>query len=666
MLATGAGPARAGGAPVIRTAAGSLGPNAPREVSLYAYGLAVSGGTVYVADGLYHVVRAFDTGLRRTWVAAGTGSPFVSGRPGLATRTGVGLPTAVAAVPGGGFVVAGGGYVQRVDRAGRMAVVAGGGGEASLLPDGTRASGLALGHVAGLAAAPDGTVYATDAANDRVLAFPPDGTVEVVAGTGVAGSAGLGGPARALSLDRPAGLALTAAGDLLVADSGNHRVVRVDPLGLSHAFAGLDGRPGHDGDGGPAVLAHLTSPRGLAVTTRGDVLVGDSGRIRRVVPDGTIATAHTDSGAALAAAANGDVYYSSGSAVRVRRADGRVLHAAGEGIALGYSAFGGGRPDRLQTAGPLGVAVGGGAVYWTDESAVAWRLRGGRAAVVTANEPPWMDPGVPDPQKWSLVTSTAGVAVAPNGRTYVTDDFAGKVFRVTARGRVHVAGRGDICFATDPFEDIGDGGPAADAVLCDPAGVAATASTVYVADSANHRIRAIDSRGRIRTVAGDPDDGFGGFGGDGGPAVDAELRYPQDVAVGPDGSLYVADTDNGVIRRIDRRGVITTFAGRPGVVGYGGDGGQARAATLTLPTGVAVARDGTVYVADSGNHAIRRIDRRGVITTVAGNGRPGFAGDGAAARSATLACPNDVAVDDATQRLYVADTCNNRIRVVQL
>ena len=663
LLAILGAPAGAARVPVVRTAAGSFGPGSPREVNLHVAGLAAAGSTVYVADDIWHVVRAFDTGGRRQWVVAGTGNPTVTGAGGAATKVAVGSPTAVAAVPGGGFVVAGGGYVYRVDRAGRAALVAGGGDATGPLVDGERGTDVALRVVSGLAAAADGTVYVADTTGHRVLAFGKDGTTRVVAGTGVAGFAGLGGPARALSLNRPRGLALTAAGDLLVADTENNRVVRVDPLGLAHPFAGV-GREGAAGDGGPAVLADVTRPTGVAVTPAGEAVIAERAALRRVARDGTVSTLLRTGEATHVAVAGGDVYYSAGPRVYVRRASGATAVAAGlrPNTGLGYGALAGGVPTRLQTWRPLSVAVHRGAVYWTDEDVVAWRLRAGRAAVVTANDLPFYDPGSGDAGRQELLTSLDALAVAPSGQVFVADTDRSLVYALRGNGRrVHV-GRTRIC-VPDERPAIGDGGPAATALLCNPGGLAATATTLYVADTGHDRVRAVDGAGRIRTVAGT---GTSGFAGDGGRATAALLDRPQDVAVGPDGSLYVADTGNHVIRRIDRAGVIHTIAGTVDAVGYSGDGGSARAARFSSPTGIAVGRDGTVYVADQGNSVVRRIDRRGIVSTVAGNGRDAYSGDGGPARAAGFGCPRDVAVDDTTGRLYVADTCNNRVRVVQL
>ncbi|MDE2965547.1 MAG: serine/threonine protein kinase, partial [Acidobacteriota bacterium] len=153
--------------------------------------------------------------------------------------------------------------------------------------------------------------------------------------------------------------------------------------------------------------------------------------------------------------------------------------------------------------------------------------------------------------------------------------------------------------------ELGDDSPAVQAQLNSPAGVAAdTAGNLYIADTANGRIRRVNARGTITTVAG------GGSGGDGGPAVQAQLDGPTAVALDSTGSLYIADTGNSSIRRVDTRGTITTIAGT-GEGGFSGDGGPAVQAQLNGPTAVALDSAGNLYIADTGNSSIRRVDTRG-------------------------------------------------------
>ncbi|MDW5597765.1 hypothetical protein VSS74_25660 [Conexibacter stalactiti] len=243
----------------------------------------------------------------------------------------------------------------------------------------------------------------------------------------------------------------------------------------------------------------------------------------------------------------------------------------------------------------------------------------------------------------------AGSLLAP------TDSLSALV----AEGTIEtIAGDGD-------WSSSGDGSPATAASLRDPEGVAMAADGVlYIADTASNRVRAVDRAGVMRFIAG----AFttGGFRGDGGHPAGANLEAPKDIAVGPDGSLYIADSGNGRIRKISSDGLtITTFAGG-GACGDAtcGDGGPATDAQLVSPTGVAVGPDGSVYVADSGGRRIRKIAAGGTITTVAGTGTAcasGTCGDGGSAATAQLNTP--VGVDVAPDgTVYVADQLAERVR----
>ena len=216
-----------------------------------------------------------------------------------------------------------------------------------------------------------------------------------------------------------------------------------------------------------------------------------------------------------------------------------------------------------------------------------------------------------------------------------------------------VAGDGTAGFS-------GDGGPAGTARVDSPRGLAtSTDGALFVADTGNHVVRRVGTDGSISTVAGD---GTAGFSGDGGPATSAQLSSPHGVAVGADGAVFVADTGNHVVRRVGTDGSISTVAG-DGTAGFSGDGGPATSGQLRAPWSVALAPTGQLVISDRDDHRLRSVATDGTISTIAGTGVAGFAGDGGPATAAQLASPTHVAVD-ATGRLAIADGGNHRIRVI--
>jgi hypothetical protein len=216
-----------------------------------------------------------------------------------------------------------------------------------------------------------------------------------------------------------------------------------------------------------------------------------------------------------------------------------------------------------------------------------------------------------------------------------------------------IAGNGTAGFG-------GDGGPAPSATLHNPADVAVDAGgDVFLADSANNRIRKLTPAGTISTLAGN---GTAGFSGDGGPATSAALNSPFGVAVDAGGDVFLADYRNQRLRKVTPAGTISTFAGN-GTQGFSGDGGPATGAQLNGPFGVAVDAGGDVFLAESGNQRIRKVTPAGTISTIAGNGTQGFSGDGGPATRAQLFNPEGIAVD-ASGDIFIADSGNNRLRKV--
>ncbi len=245
-----------------------------------------------------------------------------------------------------------------------------------------------------------------------------------------------------------------------------------------------------------------------------------------------------------------------------------------------------------------------------------------------------------------------GIAISASGNIFLADTANNRIRKVNGSGNIStIAGSNTAGFC-------GDGGPATSACLQNPRGVAVdTSGNVFIADTANNRIRKVTPGGTITTIAGG---GGSGFCGDGGPATSACLKSPRDVAVDTSGNVFIADTTNNRIRKVTPGGTITTIAGGGGS-GFCGDGGPATSACLKVPTGVAVDTAGNVHIADTANNRIRKVTPGGTITTIAGQGTEGFCGNGGPATDACLNSPRDVTVDSAFN-VYIADRSNNRVR----
>ncbi len=206
----------------------------------------------------------------------------------------------------------------------------------------------------------------------------------------------------------------------------------------------------------------------------------------------------------------------------------------------------------------------------------------------------------------------------------------------------------------------GDGGPASTAALNLPAAVARDSQgNLYIAERYNHRVRKVSAEGEISTVAGNGEEGYAG---DGGPATAARLTLPSGVAVDLSGNLYIADSGNHVVRRVDPEGIITTLAGT-GEAGFSGDRGGAASARLNEPTALALDGQGNLLIADRLNHRIRWVKLKpgNPINTLAGTGKNRFEGEGGPAYQAALNQPWDVTVDS-LGRVYIADAGNHRLR----
>lgn len=383
-----------------------------------------------------------------------------------------------------------------------------------------------------------------------------------------------------------------------------------------------NGEPGYAGDGGPACAASLNEPKNLAVDRLGHVYIADSENhlVRKV--DRVTGRITTVAGSVVAPSSEN----------------------AGATGAVGGSA---GEED------PLADAPTGQSHNFTQLADLSGTVR-----YVASGTAPKRFQGDGGPATKAALHFPTAVAVDAEGHLYIADTMNHRVRRVDGMTGLitTVAGTGQARFS-------GDGGPAVAAALNEPAALVIDASgCLYIADQSNNRVRMVDMKsGVIQTIAGD---GVATYNGDGLPAVEASLAGPSGLALGSGGELYVADTFNGRIRAVDRRtGLISTVVGDGCDYRYR-DRGDDPSASLSRPYGIAVDRDGNIFITDSDNHLVRKWDRiRNVIVCVVGTGLAGWGGDGGPAEDASLSYPFGIAIDQ-DGAIFIADTFNHRIRQV--
>jgi uncharacterized protein (TIGR03437 family) len=539
----------------------------------------------------------------------------------------------------------------------------------------------------GVAVDRDGNVYIADAADHRIRRMAASGTIQTIAGTGRPGFSGDSAPATLAQLNRPYGIALDQAGNLYVADLGNARVRCIDGHGVITTVAGGGTTdPGTSAAAGmDALTAQLISPRNVATAPDGSVYISDfdGQRVYRLDSSGTLTTV-TGTGSKGFFGDNGDAHLA-------------------------------------QVAWPAGLAAGAdGALYVADSGNGRVRRIAGGAITTVAQAPQVVD--VAFTAAGGLYVAAAGMLGSPDSPIPGSDQFNARALALNASGNV-VFSSGNLIQVVDAAgihmtiagltgpAAWGDGGPATAARFAVPAGCALdSAGNLYIADTGENRIREVSAKGIVSTVYGTGD-----------PAT---LNGPRSVALAADGSLLIADTGNGRVLKRSSSGTVSTLLDKLSAPSYlfadpdgdlyiaetGGDrvtflgaDGSTRFLPVTQP--VAVVRDGqgNVYVAQSHSSQLLRFDSSGwgatvgtglgqpaglamdssgnilvvdglhnsivsispagLVSTLAGAGAAGFAGDGGPAASALLSGPSDVKVDS-QGRIYVVDAGNNRIRLL--
>jgi len=583
-------------------------------------GVAIDGqGRVFVADTYNHRVERIETDGSVTTVA-GTGSVGYNGDGITATSAQLSYPTGVAVDGLGRVFIADSqnNRIRRIDIDGTISTLAGN-GKPGYDQDNQPAILASLNQPQGVAVDGLGNVVIADTLNERVRRVDVSGTITTVAGTGNEGYKGDGMSAKTADLDTPYSVAVDSIGRTIIADTLNQRIRRVELDGTINTVAG-DGSLGSGGDGGPATSAQLSYPLGVAADTNGQIFIADtfSQEIRRVDTSGNIATI----------AGNGTIGFGgdggAATAAQMQYAQGVAVDAAGH-VAIADT-----NNERIRwvSSGTISTIAGNGEFGF-----------GGDGGAATS----------------AHLSGAFGCAADSAGHVFIADTFDARIRRVELDGTITtVAGTGS-------FGISGDGGPATQAQLGNPDYVAVDSlGRVILSDTYSHSVRRVELDGTIHTIAGT---GTPGYNGDGILAVNAQLSNPNGVAVDAQNRVYVVDTYNHRVRRIELDNTISTIAGN-GTLGGNGDGLAATSAQLNYPYGIAIDATGRVVIGDTGNHRVRRVELDGTIDTIAGNGTGGYNMDGIAATSAELFSPYGVAVD-ANGRVVIADDGNNRVRRIE-
>ncbi len=576
------------------------------------------------------------------------------GDGGTATKASLDFPFSLAKDASGNLYVSEfyGHRIRKVTPAGTISTYAGT-GIAGYNGDGIAANTAMLYYPSGIAFDPAGNLIVADGGNNRVRKIDTSGTITTIAGTGVVGYTGDGGPALSATFNQPWGITYDSAGNLYITDIGNCVVRIVNPAGIIHTFAG-NGICSYGGDGGPATSASLTYPRGM-VANGGNLYIADTDnyRVRKVNAAGTISTF----------AGNGTNGFTGDGGLATAAEIARPRALAFHNQTLYISNAGHQRVrDVVLSTGIINTFAGSSYGYDGDNNALLSSEFAGLAGL--------------------LFDSTGALLIADGANNRVRKTSSG-VMKTIAGGYI-----GD----TKTASAASVGGP--EALAFDQSGA------YYIAEANGNRIRKVSAAGTITTIAGT---GVNGYSGDGGSGTLAQLSYPLGVAVDSGGNVYIADDFNAVIRKVDTLGNISTFATDPnfsglGVIatdssnnlyvvdqgtcviwkvtpaavvsvyagvefscGYNGDNISALTAQLNIPVGVALDSRGNVYIADYGNNRVRKVTASGIISTLAGDGNCGFTGDGGLGTSAELCSPEGVAVTS-TGAIYIADTNNLRIR----
>ncbi len=618
-------------------------------------------GNLYVADTNNNTIRKIAPGGVVTTLAGLAGSAGSADGTGSAAR--FSAPTGVTVNAAGTVFVAdtGNSTIRQITPAGVVTTVAGLAGNTGST-DGT---GTAARFRSPFAVTADGSgnLYVADTSNHTIRKVTSGGVVTTLAGT--ANSSGsVDGSGSAARFNFPTGVAVNGSGNIIVADAFNQTIRSITPAGVVTTLAGSAGLTGSvDGTGS---AARFNLPSSVSVDATGTVYVADTNNntIRKVTAAGVVTTLAGSAGSAgstdatgsaarffapsgLVVDGSGNVYVSDTNNDTIRKVTAAGVVTTYAGIAIYGS--GDGIGTNAHFTFPAGTAVdSAGNIYVADSGNHTIRKITSTGTVTTLAGSTGNSGSADGTGTAARFNDPGAVAVDSAGNVYVADAGNATIRKVTAAGVVTtLAGSAGLVGSTD--------GTGAAARFNFPAGVAVdSAGNVYVADAGNAIIRKITAAGVVTTLAGSA----GLVGSTDGTGSAARFNYPAGIAVDASGNVFVAEASNNTIRKITSAGVVTTLAGA--APSPGSTDGTGSAARFSGPSGLAVDAAGNLYVADSNNHLIRKVTSAGVVTTLGGLAGTSGAADGTGS-VARFAYPRGVAVS-AAGTLYIADTFNNTIR----
>ncbi|HKF47519.1 MAG TPA: FG-GAP-like repeat-containing protein [Terracidiphilus sp.] len=688
-----------------------------------------SAGNVYFSDEANNVIRMVAAGTGIITTVAGTGTPGYSGDGGAATLAQLNLPWALAIDTSGNLYVSDtqNYVIRRVDAKTGIISTYAGNGTSGTGGDGGPALSAGIAFTEAMAMDGSGNLYLADAGADTVREITAStGIITRIAGTGHFGYTGDGGPALNATFDYPYGIAVDATGNIYVADLYNNVIRKVDQstgnistvVGNGYGAGNYNG--GFSGDGGPATSAELYWPRGIVLDTAGNLYISDeyNQRLRKVTASTGIITTIAgnasefecfstsgDGGPATSAALcfpysvavdkTGNLYLSDAySRIRLVTfpAVPPATTAATPAISVAPGTYAGSQTVTVSDSTPgaeIYITMNGSAPQTTGQGYNGPINVTGNVTIGAIAAAPGYLPSAPASAAYTITTPPSlliktvagsgtyglsgqggsafnaqigrvgGTAVDSAGNFYFCDTSWSVIWKVSANsGTISI-----VAGTAGYFGYQGDNGPATSAVLADPQGVAVdSAGNLYIADTQNDLIRKVTaSTGIITTVAGTRQ--YVNGLGDGGPATSARLTLPSAVEVDASGNLYIADSDNNEVRFVSAAtGIISAFAGNGAYGVASGDGGPATSAVVGYPAQLALDGAGNVYIATQNPTVVRKVTAAtGIISTVAGNGARGGSGDGGPATTAQIS-PNGLAAD-ATGNLYISNG-NNVIRRV--